>query len=233
MKLEVKKENIAVLKTYLETMGKLGDEMLLSFENENLIMRIDLSGCVVGRIMLNKDFFSVFEGNDKYSIFLRDLLSYLKKIKDELIITDENNILNIKAGKSSFKTPLISELKVYPTLPELNFDSKVLITSDEYNDMISTLATIKPDVVKLIRNSGKFIVMTQNNQREAVSEITAQVDGQDDYMFVDFEYLEKLTMKGNNTIKLEFKKDFPLVASIENSNSKFELIVAPRVGEEF
>ncbi len=144
MKLEIKKENIPSFKTYLEALGKLGDEMLISFwKMKAFLMRIDYAGSVVGRLILNKDYFSVFEGEDKYVVFLRDILSYLKKVKDELIITDENNILNIKSGKSVFKTPLIAELKNYPKLPELTFDGKVTVTADDYNDMISTLGTSK------------------------------------------------------------------------------------------
>ncbi len=78
------------------------------------------------------------------------------------------------------------------------------------------------------------MVKTQSNQREVISEITAtEVNSVNDYVFIDFSYLEMFNIKGVYKINLFFKKDIPMIANIEDTNSKLELLIAPRVGEEF
>ena len=234
MKLEIKQENIETFKSYIEALDKLSTEMLISFEEDKLTMRVDYSGCVIGQITLKKDFFSIFEGEGTFNVFLSDIVSCTKKIKSVILLETDQGALTISTEKTSFKTPLIADEKEYPNMPELTFDGKVVLTAENYSNMISTISAIKPDTIKLCHEKTRFMAKTQKNQREVSTEVeTVELDSIEEQVFIDFDHITKFKTKTTNDIKLFIKKDAPLIISTENENSKLEFMIAPRVEEGY
>lgn len=185
-------------------------------------------------------------GKEVISINLDNLNQVLRRLKGNDTLTleldKEKNKLKIKMSGDServFQLSLIELEDMDQQVPELNFNSKVIMNSKTLEDAIEDVGIVA-DSVSLGLSSDKMFIKGEGNLSHALVELKSNEDTEIDFKNeiiakYSIEYLKKLIKGGklSDKVIIQWDTDYPLKLDY-NLVDKLGLsfILAPRVSED-
>ncbi len=240
--MRVKLENPTMLSKAIDIISELVTEVRLKVNEFGMsITAIDPANVAMISFKLPRSGFSEFEvGEESLGINLDNLKRILKRCNagSGLIIEKQENLLNIQIYdriKRSFNLSLIEIDSEEKEMPNLEFSSRVELTSLDLIDSIEDCAVVA-DACSFIIEEGKFIIEAKslNSARSEFSGDEANIDAENCRARYSLEYLQKF-VKGAKLCEktiLNFANDHPLKIEFKSQFMELNFILAPRVETE-
>ena len=235
-------ENPIYLAKAIDVLSELVLEVRMKFDENGLtITATDPANVAMVYLNLPKTSFSVFEaGQESLGINLEGLKKILRRAgtKSTLILEKQDNKLNIQIKdriKRSFVLTLIEIDSQEKEFPNLEYSSKVELSSSDFSDSVEDCAIVS-DACSFIINEGKFILEAKelNSARSEFSSDEAKILAENCQARYSLEYLQKFLKASKlfEKISLNFSNDHPLKIVLVNENIIFNFLLAPRVETE-
>lgn len=239
----VKLENPTLLSKAVDIISELVTEVRIKVNGEGMsITAIDPANVAMVGFNIKKNSFSQFETDGEIlGVNLESLKRILRRCdsKSSLILEKRGeNLLNITIQdviKRNFILSLIDIESESREMPELDFNTKVEINSDDLITSIEDCIVVS-DACSFIINNGKFIIESRGLD-SATSEFSGEkvkIEGEDFKSRYSLEYLSKF-IKGaklcDKTI-LKSSNNHPLRLEFRNEQMELVFILAPRVEDE-
>ena len=238
----IKIDKPALITKAVNLMSELVSEVKFKLNSEGMsVIAIDPANVAMVRFFLSSSSFSQFEiGEEEWGINLEDLKKILKRCgaKSSLTFDRVENKLEIEIDdriKRNFGLNLIEIDKEDKEIPNLEFSSKVELSSLDFIDSVEDCAVVA-DACSFIIENGKFIIEAKNinSARAEFSGDEANINAEDCKARYSLEYLQKF-IKGSKLCEkttLNFASDHPLKMDLKIEGLEMNFILAPRVETE-
>jgi len=171
----------------------------------------------------------------------------LKRAKPNDVVSisldEEKNRLTLLLkgdGTRTFNIPLITIDEVEQKVPNLQFGTKVTMSSSRFDDAIEDMSIIS-ESLSLVSHADKFLIKSESNLKDGVvelptaEELTIELTGDALSSKYSIEYLKKISKanKLSDVVILEFGADYPLRAEYKLMDKlRLSFILAPRVSND-
>ncbi len=240
-----------LLKESMNIISELVNEVTLKVDQDKIeIVAIDPANVAMIDFKLLSSAFVEYSvpKPQELAINLEHLKVVLKRAKPvdtlTLELDEEKNRLQVKfSGMSSkkFNIPLINIDENEHKLPDLNFATKVNLSSVSFDEAIEDMGVVAESVA-LVSSKENFVVKCESNLRDAKvtmptsDEVVIVNDsGEEVFSKYSIEYLKKITKasKLSDQVCLEFGPDYPLRAEYKLLDKlRLSFILAPRVSSD-
>ncbi|MDP3919168.1 MAG: proliferating cell nuclear antigen (pcna) [Nanoarchaeota archaeon] len=236
-----------LLKESINIISELVNEVTLKINKDQIeVIAIDPASVAMVEYKLLSSAFIEYDVSEpqELAINLNHLKQVLKRSKPTDTITlalegDKNRLKILLKGESSktFNIPLINIDESDQQLPNLNFTSKVTLSSAKFDEAVEDMGVIS-ESLSLNVFPDKFIVKAESSMKDAHIEMPATeetvviLDGDALSSKYSIEYLKKIS-KGSklaDTVSLEFGNNYPLRIEYKLLDKlRLSFILAPRV----
>lgn len=212
------------------------------------IIAIDPANVALVSFKLPAEAFSQLEVDEEIlGISLDSLKSVLRRCRpgSSLILQTEDNTLKIIIHdkiKREFQLALIEIESEEKTMPDLDFSTKVEMSSLDLSESIEDCAVVA-DSCSLVTREGKFIIEAKGSLNSAKSEysgdeVKIEIKLGEETKSIQskysLEYLQKFIKAAKITDKtvINFSKDYPLRLDFKTPRIELSFVLAPRVETE-
>jgi len=228
-----------LLSDAISIISELVTEVRIKLLEEGMsIVAVDPANVALVIFRLPKTSFSNYEaGSEVWGVNLDDLKRILKRASgsSSVVFEQEDNHLKISIFdkiKRMFTLSLIEVESEDKEVPELNFSSKVEMSSINFSEAIED-AKVVADSVSLISGEGFFMVEgigSLNSARAEFSGDEAEISGIAKSKY-SLEYLMKFIKASRTTdrVVVNFSDDYPLRLDFPGDKMGIGFILAPRV----
>ena len=224
-------------------------EVRIKVNKEGLsIIAIDPANVALVSFKLPAEAFSQLEVEEEtIGVSLDSLKSVLRRCRpgSSLILQTEENRLDLIIQdkiKREFQLALIEIETEEKTMPDLDFSSKVEMSSIDLSEAIEDCSVVA-DSCTFITREGKFIIEAKGSLNSAKSEysgdevnieIKAGEEKKDIISKYSLEYLQKFikAMKITEKTMINFSNDYPLRLDFKTPKIALSFVLAPRVETE-
>ena len=241
MKLKI--ENPKIFSDVIGIISEIVLEVRLKVKKDGLsIVAIDPANVAMILFKLPAESFSEFDidKEEVLGVGLDNMKAVLRRIKSGSVLIMEKEENNLKLTiqdkiKKEFNLALIDVEGDEKPVPNLNFISKVEMTSLDFSEAVEDCSVVA-DSCSFISESDKFIIKAKGNLNSFHSQFNDEINitAEEAGSKYSLEYLQKMIKGAKLTDKviLNFGNDYPL--KLEFNNNKFSLafILAPRVETE-
>ncbi len=241
-KMRVKLNNPMLLSKVIDLISELVTEVRIKITDMGMsIVAMDPANVAMVGFWLPKTAFSEFEtGDEVLGINLDSFKRILKRCgpSSSLVLEKKENLLDIRIQdriRRIFTLNLIDIDREDKEMPELEFSSKVELSSIDFIAAIEDCAIVADACSFIIRDNG-FIIEARglNSSTSEFSGDEAKIDAENCKSKYSLEYLQKFVKgaKFVDKIFLKFAEDHPLRMDIKNEQMEISFILAPRVETE-
>ena len=184
---------------------------------------------------------------EELAVNLEHLKQVLRRAKPTDTVTialdEKKNRLQVLLkgdGNKTFNIPLISIEETEQKIPQLQFGTKVTLSSAKFDEAIEDMSIIS-ESLSLHSFPDKFVIRSESNLKDAMVELPAREDtvislvGDALSAKYSLEYLRKISKasKLSDDVTLEFGVDYPLRAEYKLMDKlRLSFILAPRVSSD-
>lgn len=242
--MQLKLENPKLFAEIISIISELVLEVRLKVSKEGLkIIAIDPANVAMISFKLPNTAFSQIEVENEQvlGVSLDSLKSVLRRIKvgSVLTITRQENELNLQIQdrvKREFNLALIEIEQEEKELPNLEFASKIEMTSLDFAEAIEDCAVVA-DACSFTSEPDKFTIQAKGSLNSFKSEFSSDelnIQAQEATSKYSLEYLQKMTKATKLTDKtiINFSPDYPLKLEFNTPMLELFFILAPRVETE-
>ncbi|MBM3233524.1 proliferating cell nuclear antigen (pcna) [Candidatus Pacearchaeota archaeon] len=238
----VKLDSPKILSDVIGIISELVTEVKIKVDRDGLrIVAIDPANVALVSFILPNHAFSSFEVTDEtLGVGLDSLKSILRRAGagSSLIMQTEDNTLKIEIQdkiKRVFTLALIDIEAEDKQVPNLDFSSKIEMSSQDFSDSIEDCSIVADSCSFAVKDS-KFIIEAKglNSARNEFSGDEVKIDGINAKSKYSLEYLQKFSKAGKLTdkIKINFSDDYPLKIEFKAEKAELVFVLAPRVENE-
>jgi len=227
MKLVIKDKNLEDFKKILKTGVKVSHEAELIFVEEGINIVMNSASVAAMRIVLKKEAFEVFEGEETIRVFLADVYNIIKNIKGELEINDDNDVINLIINGEKYTSPIVNESMDKVKYPEIDYEGQFIESSfGEFMEIVDKLDKIKTEEIVFKIKDKKLTLSGLTHNR------TAEVPYKDfdvEDFFVRFPRSTIKPILNRDTDKVLFfiKENTPLQTICVLGNMSISYVCAP------
>lgn len=202
------------------------------------IIALDPANVALVFLRIPKQAFSTFESQEEVlGVSLQHFKMILRRCKpgSSLVLEKEDNLLKVHIQdkiKRSFTLALIDLDTEDKEIPNLEFSSKVILNSSDFNASIEDCAIVA-DACNFSIQDNKFHIDASglHSARSIFSSDEAVIEAENCKSKYSIEYLQKFikgSKIGEKTI-VQFSQDYPLRMDYRQDNAELTFILAPRV----
>lgn len=237
MKLECKKR---VLKSLIEKVGSLNDEITLSITKQGLqTKQVDVSHVAMVDMTIKKSAFDEYHLNHdcQVGLSLPTLDKHLKVFDGDITTTNDNNQFVFKGASGRVaKMGLLSVIDSEPKLPTIKYSVEAKTKAENILKMISVAGDFARDMLRfVVQHDELYILMeTDTDQvRFPICKINRLDESKDFETLYSVDYLKMImNFGGYDTLTLRFGEDIPMYVGFEDKTTKIEYLLAPRIEQE-
>jgi proliferating cell nuclear antigen len=239
-----------LLRESINIISDLVNEVTLKIDKEKIeVVAIDPANVALVDFKLLSSAFMEYEvlKPEELAINLEHLKQVLKRAKPNDVVSvslDEGKnrlTLLLKGdGTRTFNIPLITIDEAEQKVPNLQFGTKVTMSSNRFDDAIEDMSIVS-ESLSLVSHPDKFLIKSESNLKDAMVELPAteelmvELTGDALSSKYSIEYLKKISKanKLSDTVVLEFGPDYPLRAEYKLMDKlRLSFILAPRVSND-
>jgi len=227
MKLIIKDKNLENLKKVLKTGVKVGHEAELEFSETGITIVMNRGGVSAMKIVLGKEAFEEFNGEENIRVFIADINNIIKDAKGQLEINDDNDVINLLVNGDKYTSPIVNEDKDKVRYPEIDYEGQVAETTfGEFTAIVAKLDKIKTDEIIFNIKDKKLSVSGISQNR------TAEIPYKD-FNAVDFTVrfprngVDPILNKDTDKVLFYLKENTPLQTVCELEHISVSYICAP------
>lgn len=239
----LKIDNPKLLSDVVSIISELVTEVKIKVNSDGLgIIAIDPANVALVSFLLPKNTFSAFEVNNEeiLGVNLDNLKNVLRRssLGSNLILQTQDNTLKIEIHdkiKRVFNLALINIEQEEKTMPSLEFNCKVQMSSIDLSDAIEDCVVVA-DSCSFSLQEGRFVIDAKglNSTKSEFSGDEAKIEGEKGKGKYSLEYMQKFVKAGKLTDKviINFADDYPLKLEFPGDNFNLAFVLAPRVETE-
>jgi len=239
----IKLDEPRLLSDAISIISELVTEVRIRVDKNGLsIVAIDPANVALVNFKLPPNVLSHFEANEEViGVNLDNLKSVLKRCEPGSSLTmhteDSMLIMNITGKiKRNFNLSLIDVQGEEKAPPQLEFTSKILMSSIDFQEVIED-CSIVADSCSFAVKEGKFIVEAKglNSAKAEFSGDEVKIEqGLEAKSRYSLEYLQKFMKAGKlaDHVLISFSDDYPLRLEYKNPRMELGFVLAPRVENE-
>lgn len=239
-----------LLKESMNIISELVTEVTIKVDKDKIeIIAIDPANVAMVDFKLLSSAFIEYSvpAPQELAINLEHLKQVLKRAKptDTVTLALEGDVHRLKVllkaeGNRTFNIPLISIEENEQKIPQLQFGTKVVLSSGRFDDAIEDMSIIS-ESLSLHSFPDKFVIKAESNLKDAMVELPSREDlvislaGDAVASKYSLEYLRKISKasKLSDDVSLEFGADYPLRAEYKLMDKlRLSFILAPRVSND-
>ena len=239
-----------LLRESINIISDLVNEVTLKIDKDKIeIIAIDPANVALVDYKLLSTAFMEYDvpKPEELAINLEHLKQVLKRAKPNDVVSisldEEKNRLTLLLkgdGTRIFNIPLITIDEVEQKVPNLQFGTKVTMSSSRFDDAIEDMSIIS-ESLSLVSHADKFLIKSESNLKDGVvelptaEELTIELTGDALSSKYSIEYLKKISKanKLSDVVILEFGADYPLRAEYKLMDKlRLSFILAPRVSND-
>ena len=241
--MQLKLNNPKLFSEVISIISELVLEVRIRVTKDGLqIIAIDPANVAMTVFKLPSSSFSQLEveREEVLGVSLENLKAVLRRVKagSALTLSREDNELTIiiqDKVKREFKLALIDVESEEKPVPQLDFVSKIEMSSLDFSEAIED-CSIVADSCSFISMADKFIIQAKGSLNSFKSEFTDEVNiqAEESKSKYSLEYLQKM-IKGtklSDKAIINFSNDYPLRLEFKTPVMELSFILAPRVESE-
>ena len=235
----LKLDNPKILSDVVSLISELVTEVRIRVDKLGLsIVAIDPANVALVSFKLPVNAFSAFEAQEEViGVSLDSLKNVLRRASGSLVMQTEDNVLKIEIQdktKRNFTLALINIEQEEKTMPSLEFNARVELSTQDFSEAIADCLIIT-EAASFIVKDNKFAIEARglNSTKTEFSSDEAKIEGNGKAKY-SLEYLQKFVKacKLVDKVIINFSDDYPLKLEFIEDNFGIAFVLAPRVENE-
>lgn len=235
---EIVLANAKKFKDCIALVSGLVTEVTFNFTGTGLeVIAMDPANVAMVILKMPKSAFLKYEGVQKFDLNIGSLKEILKRsgTEDKITLTFGEGKCEIgiisKTTKKSFMLRLIELESKEQKCPELTYTGENTMKVKDIKEALSDIAVVADEAVTFDAQANKLVLIGKGDLNNAEVEITDGIFKEQGSAKYSTEYLAKMISNVGEKVKLQLKKDYPMMISYDLEGTSLQFILAPRVGD--